>query len=224
MRSPTAGYAADVGAAGRAVEELPERHPADDQPNDCVFWIDYTTVAEEEDKLGIHLDTNTTTGRRRGPGRCRACSPVENGASFLTVDGTLLDVYQAATQLTDESGQAYPPPRSRSWTARSTRATRGVRREPPHDGNDAGTYHDVVIAAAEQRASRSSRASSCWTGRTAGRLVVREPQPLGRRRDFTLKAGDGANGLQAMMPIDGSTARSGRSRAAAPPYRSRRSR
>ena len=59
---------------------------------------------------GIRLDTQLLllarrAGCRTGPG----CSPAPGmPMRFADLDGTLIDVYQAATQMTDESGQTLP--------------------------------------------------------------------------------------------------------------------
>ena len=75
----------------------------------CVSWSDYDTQPQVELQNGIRLDTtyyywpdswiNDTPGLFTGSGM-----PMR----FTKRDGTLLDIYQAATQMTDESGQTYP--------------------------------------------------------------------------------------------------------------------
>ena len=75
----------------------------------CVAWGDYDTQPRVEFNYGIRLDTNYYYW----PG-----SWIDNRPGFFTgsgmpmrftrLDGTLIDVYQAATQMTDESDQTYP--------------------------------------------------------------------------------------------------------------------
>ena len=61
-------------------------------------------------------------------------------------------MYQAATQMTDESGQAYPATAVALMDGAINKGYYGAFVANLHtDGNDAGTYHDAVIAAAEQR-------------------------------------------------------------------------
>ncbi len=77
--------------------------------NHCIAWSGYTILPEEESKYGIRLDANyyywppdwagNSPGFFTGSGM-----PMR----FATIDGNIIDVYQAATQMTDESGQAYP--------------------------------------------------------------------------------------------------------------------
>ena len=73
------------------------------------MWSDYTTQAEVSLANGIRMDTNyyywPDTWVNDRPG-------VFTGSGmpmrFAKTDGTMIDVYQAATQMTDESGQTYP--------------------------------------------------------------------------------------------------------------------
>lgn len=75
----------------------------------CVVWSDYVTQAQVELKHGIRLDTNyyyyppkwmsNRPGFFTGSGM-----PMR----FANSNGRIIDVYQAATQMTDESGQVYP--------------------------------------------------------------------------------------------------------------------
>ena len=75
----------------------------------CVTWNDWATQPKVELANGIRLDTNyyyypsswmaTKPGFMTGSGM-----PMR----FADSDGSLIDVYQAATQITDESGQAEP--------------------------------------------------------------------------------------------------------------------
>ncbi|MCU1262965.1 MAG: hypothetical protein JWO80_5850, partial [Bryobacterales bacterium] len=75
----------------------------------CIPWSDWITHAQVEFNHGIRLDTNyyyyppnwvvLTPGFFTGSG---------NPMRFADTDGTMLDVYQATSQMTDESGQAFP--------------------------------------------------------------------------------------------------------------------
>ena len=126
---------------------------------------------------------------------------------FLSVDGTLLDVYQAATQLTDESGQAYPATAVALMDGAINKGYYGALVANLHtDGGDAGTYHDAVITAAEARSIPIITAEQLleWTdGRNASSFT--NLARSGGTVTFTLTAGSGANGLQAMLPTQGST-------------------
>jgi len=75
----------------------------------CIVWSDWSTAVAVEQGHGVRLDTNyyywpaawvaNRPGFFTGSGM-----PMR----FAAQDGAFVDVYQAATQMTDESGQAYP--------------------------------------------------------------------------------------------------------------------
>jgi uncharacterized membrane protein len=77
--------------------------------NHCIAWSDWASGAQVSLAHGVRLDTNyyywppawvaNRPGLFTGSGM-----PMR----FADLDGSLIDVYQAATQMTDESGQAYP--------------------------------------------------------------------------------------------------------------------
>ena len=79
------------------------------QRTHCIAWSDWATQAIVENNYGIRLDTtyyyfpgswvNGRDGFFTGSGM-----PMR----FADLDGTIIDTYQAATQMTDESGQGYP--------------------------------------------------------------------------------------------------------------------
>src|SRR5262249_33862961 len=75
----------------------------------CIPWSDYSSHPQVELSHGIRLDTNyyywPPTWVNDVPGLFTGSGmPMR----FATTDGTMIDVYQATTQMTDESGQTYP--------------------------------------------------------------------------------------------------------------------
>jgi hypothetical protein len=75
----------------------------------CVSWDDWATQAKVELANGMRLDTNyyyyPSTWMATKPGFMTGSGmPMR----FADTDGTPIDVFQAATQVTDESGQAEP--------------------------------------------------------------------------------------------------------------------
>ena len=75
----------------------------------CVVWTDYDTQPRVELAHGIRLDTNYYTW----PGSWVNDRPGFMTGSgipmrFASITGQPIDVYQAATQMTDESDQSYP--------------------------------------------------------------------------------------------------------------------
>jgi WD40 repeat protein len=83
--------------------------PPATQRHHCIVWSDWVTGAKVQLNHGVRLDTSyyfwpsswvlNRTGFFNGSGM-----PMR----FADLDGSLIDVYQAATQMTDESGQEYP--------------------------------------------------------------------------------------------------------------------
>jgi hypothetical protein len=75
----------------------------------CVVWSDYDTQPQVQLNHGIRLDTNyyywPPTWVNDQPGFFTGSGmPMR----FTKADGTMIDVYQAPTQMTDESNQSYP--------------------------------------------------------------------------------------------------------------------
>ena len=94
----------------------------------CIVWSDWSSQASTEVANGIRLDTNYYYW----PGSWVADRPGFMTGSgmpmrFAAKTGGLIDAYQAATQMTDESGQSYPftvehPARSGARCRRATTA------------------------------------------------------------------------------------------------------
>ena len=100
----------------------------------CVEWADWATQPKVELAHGIRLDTNyyhypaSWIGNK--PGYMTGSGEIMR---FADIDGTLIDVYQAHTHMTDESSRRTP----RRSTSCSTRASapgllRDVRVAEPH--------------------------------------------------------------------------------------------
>ena len=75
----------------------------------CIVWSDYATMAEVELLHGIRLDANYYYWP---PGWVTNRPGVFTGSAmpmrFASAQGEVIDVFQAATQMTDESDQTYP--------------------------------------------------------------------------------------------------------------------
>ncbi len=110
----------------------------------CIAWSDWATQPKVELANGIRLDTNyyfwppawvdDRPGFMTGSGM-----PMR----FADLDGTMIDVYQAATQMTDESGQTYPvhdrhPARQRDRLGRLLRRLHGEHPRRRHDREPGG--------------------------------------------------------------------------------------
>jgi len=170
----------------------------------CVPWSDYATHPLVELTHGIRLDTtyyywppgwvNNSPGFFTGSGM-----PMRFAAS----DGTLIDVYQAVTQMTDESGQVYP------FTI-DTLLDRAVGPEGyygafvanMHTDTDASSGSDAIVNSALARGIPviSVRQMLAWLdGRNASRFSSTSWN--GSTLSFSISVGQGANGLEAMVPI-----------------------
>jgi hypothetical protein len=140
---------------------------------------------------------------------------------FADTDGTILDVYQATTQMTDESGQSLEPGSATRFTvdallnkAIGPEGYYGVFTANMHTDVAAHAGSDAIIASAQE-----ARANATILGQTKGVPVVSGRQMLewldGRNGSsfnsltwsnntlsFTITIGVGANGLQAMLPVN----------------------
>jgi hypothetical protein len=169
----------------------------------CIVYSDWASQPKTELRHGIRLDTNYYYW----PG-----SWINNRPGFMTgsgmpmrfadTDGTIIDVYQAATQMTDESGQTYAAtPDALLDNALGPLGYYGAfvanmhTDEPTTFEDDqllgSATSHGVPVISAEQLLT--------WTdgrnGSSFGSLAY-----SANRLTFTVAAGGGANGLTAMVP------------------------
>ena len=98
----------------------------------CIVFSDWASQPKVELANGIRMDTNYYYW----PG-----SWVQNRPGFMTgsgmpmrfadTDGTMIDIYQAATQMTDESGQSYPFTTDTSARQRPRARPATTARSPP---------------------------------------------------------------------------------------------
>ncbi|GAA0485334.1 hypothetical protein Ade02nite_08800 [Paractinoplanes deccanensis] len=176
----------------------------------CIVWSDWSSQATVEAANGIRLDTNYYYW----PG-----SWVTNRPGFMTGSGMpmrfspktggLIDVYQAATQMTDESGQSYP------FTV-NTLLDRALGPEGYYGAftanmhtDSATTYDsDQILASARARGVPLITAKQLLTwldGRNASSYsnIWWSNGTL----SFTVNVGTGANGLTGMVPTLGSDGR-----------------
>jgi hypothetical protein len=170
----------------------------------CIAFSDWSTEPETELAHGIRLDTNyyfwppawvnDRPGLFTGSGM-----PMR----FAKLDGTIIDCYQAVTQMTDESGQSYPMTAD-SLIARAI-GPRGYYGafcanmhfdSSPHAGSDAivasALANNVPVVSAKQMLdwldgrNGSSFSGVSWTGNALS---------------FTIAAATGSRNIQAMLPI-----------------------
>ncbi len=170
----------------------------------CVAWSDWATEPKVELEHGIRLDTNyywypasvaaTHPGFQTGSGM-----PMR----FADLDGSLIDVYQAATQMTDESGQSYPfTVDALLDKALGPEGYYGFFTANMHTDLVDSQGSDAIVASAQARDVPiiSARQLLTWVdGRNAS--AFQNLTWAGGNLDFSIKVGAGANGLQAMLPL-----------------------
>ncbi|RSM56838.1 hypothetical protein DMB66_32715 [Actinoplanes sp. ATCC 53533] len=176
----------------------------------CLVWSDWSTQASTEAANGIRLDTNYYYW----PGTW-----IDDRPGFMTGSGMpmrfsgetggLIDAYQAATQMTDESGQSYPfTPDALLDAALGPEGRYGAFTVNMHT-DEATTYDsDQVLASAQSRGVPvvSARQMLTWLdGRNASSYtgISWSADTL----SFTVNVGSGANGLTGMVPTLGPAGR-----------------
>jgi hypothetical protein len=169
----------------------------------CIAWSDYDTQPQVELSHGIRLDTSyyywPPSWIQDRPGMFTGSGmPMR----FAKADGTRIDVYQAATQMTDESGQSYPYNIDTLLSnAVGPLGYYGVFTANMHTDNAQSAGSDAIVASAQSRGvpivsslqmlqwldgrNQSSFGSLKWTGSNLQFNVTQAP---------------GANGIQGMVP------------------------
>ena len=122
---------------------------------------------------------------------------------FVDLDGTMIDVYQAASQMTDESGQTYPfTINTLLDKALGPQGYYGAFTANFHTDHATSSQSDAVVASALARGVPIVSAQQMLTwldGRNDSSFSA-----LSWNVDtlsFTITVGQGANGLQAMVPV-----------------------
>jgi hypothetical protein len=193
---------------GRQLKRWRRRYPSLSPPvsvrTHSVVWTDWATQARVESEHGIRFDTNfyhwPASWIGDLPGFLTGSAlPMR----FADVDGTVIDVYQAATHLTDESGQAYAHCIDRLLEgALGPDGYYGAFTVNAHTDNPDSDLSDAVIRAAVSRDVPviSARQMLTWLDARNGSHV----ESLERTRDvvrFDIRAGKAARGLVALVPM-----------------------
>ncbi len=174
----------------------------------CIVWSDWASQPKVELQNGIRMDTDyyywPGTWVQNRPGMFTGSGmPMR----FADTDGSMIDVYQAATQMTDESEQAYPfTVDTLLDNALGPDGYYGVFTANMHTDDAASADSDAVIESAQARGVPvvSARQMLTWLdGRNRSSFGSLERS--GDRLDFTIDRGEGANGLRAMLPITAET-------------------
>jgi hypothetical protein len=122
---------------------------------------------------------------------------------FADVDGRMVDVFQANTQMTDESGQAYPATVNTLLDkAIGPEGYYSILVANMHTDVVASTGSDAIVASAQARSVPviSAKQALDWVeGRNGSSF--REFAWDGATLGFRIQVGAGAGGLQAMLPL-----------------------
>ena len=172
----------------------------------CIVWSDWSTHATVERANGIRLDTNyyywPGTWVQNRPGFMTGSGmPMR----FADSTGKMIDIYQAATQMTDESGQSYPfTPDTLLDNALGSLGYYGAFTANMHTDTATTQQSDALLASAQ------SHGVPIVSGKQMTHLDRRPQRVVVQRRDveqqslsFTVKVGAGAAGLTGMLPTAG---------------------
>jgi probable HAF family extracellular repeat protein len=190
--------------------QFPSLPGMDSHRTHCITWSDWASAAEVELAHGVRLDTNyyywppswvdDRPGLFTGSGM-----PMR----FARTDGSLIDVYQAVTQMTDESGQTYP------FTIDAL-LDRALGPEGYYGAFTANMHtdgashsiagHAAIVASAQARGVPvvSGRQLLEWLdGRNASSWALENWD--GDTLAFSLTPGAGARNLRALLPLEAGT-------------------
>jgi hypothetical protein len=170
----------------------------------CLVWSDWSSGAEVALANNVRLDTNyyfwppewivNTPGNFTG-----SAMPMR----FSALNGNLIDVYQAATQMTDESGQTYPFTIDTLLDrALGAEGYYGAYTVNAHTDTAVITESTTVIASAKARGVPvvSSRQMLNWLdGRNASSFSNLAWN--GSTLSFAITNGANTSGIQAMLPF-----------------------
>jgi hypothetical protein len=186
----------------------PSIPPPITQRHHCIAWSDWVTGAKTELQHGIRLDVSYYFWP---PGWVQDRPGHFTGSAmpmrFADLDGTLIDVYNLPSQMTDESGQTYPFTSDALLSAAvGPQGYYGVYTVNAHTDSVSNPVSDGVLSSAQSRGVPivSSLQMLNWldarNGSSFSGLVWN-----GNTLTFNINPGTGANGLQAMLPTHSST-------------------
>jgi hypothetical protein len=172
----------------------------------CIAYSDWASTPKSELAHGIRLDTNyyywpqswvlDRPGLFTGSG-----IPMR----FADVDGSMIDVYQATTQLTDESGQDLPLHiNALINNALGPQGYYGVFTTNMHTDTPVHEGADAIVAEAQARGVPviTTRQLLAWLdGRNNS--AFKNLSFTGDQLRFTIDRAPGARGLEAMVPAVG---------------------
>ena len=184
---------------------FPSLAPVRTQRHHCIVWSDWASGALVQFAQGMRLDT--TYYHWPGSWLGLVAPAYMTGSAqpmrFADLDGSLIDVYQAATHLTDESLQRYPQAVDALLDAAlGPPGYIGVFTVNAHTDTPSSAVADAVVASATARGVPviSARQLLAWLdARNASSFgnIAFANQVLA----FTLNASPDARGLRATLPL-----------------------
>jgi hypothetical protein len=172
----------------------------------CIPWSDYTTQAQVQASNGIRFDTNyyywPAGWVQNRPGMFTGSGlPMR----FATSTGQMIDVYQAATQITDESEQAYATHidtlLNNALGAAGYYAAVTANMHTDFNPSEGSIGSDAIVASAKARGVPviTARQMLEWLDGRHGSSFENLAWN-GSTLSFDIAVGAGANGLRAMVP------------------------
>ena len=184
--------------------QFPSGGPLRTQRHHCIVWSDWSSAAQVQLSKGMRLDTSyyfwPPSWVADVPGMFTGSAmPMR----FTKPDGSFVDVYMAATQMTDESGQTYPKTIDTLLDrAVGAEGYYGAYTVNAHTDSAQSDVADAVVTSALARGVPivSAKQMLTWLdGRNAssfGAIAFN-----GGTLSFTVTKDASANGLQAMLPL-----------------------
>ena len=171
--------------------------------NHCIVFSDWSSVPRVEESHGMRLDGNYYYWP---PGWVADAPGVFTGSGmpmrFADQDGSMIDVFQATTQMTDESGQTYPfTVNTLLDRALGSTGYYGAFNANMHTDQINSTGADAIVASAKARGVPvvSAKQMLTWLdGRNAS--TIGSIGYSGDVLSFRVAAGTGASGLYGMVP------------------------
>jgi hypothetical protein len=170
----------------------------------CVIWSDWASQPKVELAHGIRFDTNYYYW----PGSWVANRPGFFTGSGMPMrfgddNGSMIDVYQAVTQMTDESDQTYPfTVNSLLDGATGSNGYYGVFTANMHTDVGESSGSDAIVASAKDHGVPvvSSKQMLTWLDGRDGSSFAGIAWAA-NRLSFTVNAAAGSDGLRGMLPV-----------------------
>ena len=175
------------------------------QRHHCIVWSDWATGAQVQHAHGMRLDTSYYAWP---PSWVADVPGFFTGSAmpmrFTADDGTPIDVYMAATQMSDESGQTYPATIDAFLDgALGASGFYGAFTVNAHNDTASNPVADAVLASAQARGVPviSARQLLTWLDGRNGSSIAPAGWS-GSSLGFAIQPAAGSTGLQALLPLD----------------------